>query len=266
MNESLYTEIAHAEANGTRVCVVTVVSTKGSTPRKSGAKMLVYPDGKTAGTIGGGAVERVVVEKAIELCGSGEPTTFTFSLEKEAEQKENMLCGGEMTFFLEPLGYAQHLHIFGGGHCGLALAQCAAHAGFVIHVYDDRPEIVSSDRFPHAASLQCDEYAKMSAHLRCDENDYIAIMTQGHIADEIVLENVLKSGAKYIGMMASTRKRKEVFSHLSDKGISDDVLKRIHSPIGVDINAETPEEIAVSIVAELISVSRSERTTKTCPA
>ncbi|MCX7847734.1 MAG: XdhC family protein [bacterium] len=241
---------------GEPVCMVTVAATQGSTPRKVGAKMLVYRDGRTCGTIGGGQVERDITAAALEALQARRAGLRTLQLNASSPAEPGMMCGGEMTFLLEPSGAVRHLHIFGAGHCGLALAQAAAPAGFLVHIYDDRPELVVRERFPMAASLHTGTFAELTRAFTPVPDAYVAIMTHAHAHDAEVLAALIEAPCVYIGLMASQRKRAQTWAALADQGISADALARVHCPIGLAIGAETPEEIAVSIVAELISVAR----------
>ena len=257
MNDiDLYKNILMQLERGTPFCVVTVMATGGSAPRKAGAKMIVLEDGTIHGTVGGGLVERKMHDKALEALQRGTSTVETFSLASEKDTSEGMICGGEMTFFLEPHTTGKHVYIFGAGHCGYALARSAVLAGFSIHVLDDRLEVATRERFPMAASITVGNYAEIAAQLEPAREAYITIMTEAHSGDERVLENVIRKECRYIGMMASTRKRKIIYTNLCDKGITAEELEKVHSPIGLGIKAETPEEIAVSILAELIQVDR----------
>ena len=253
---TIYEDILACQKAGVPFCVVTVTAATGSTPRKAGAKMIVLEDGTIQGTIGGGLVERKMHDRALEVLQSGAPVDETFSLAAETDTSEGMICGGEMRFFLEPHTTGKHIYIFGAGHCGYALARSAALAGFSIHVLDDRPEVATRERYPMAASITVGNYAELSAQVQPTKEAYITIMTEGHSGDETVLENVLRKECWYIGMMASTRKREIIYSNLLKKGITEQELEKVYSPIGLKIAAETPEEIAVSIVAELIQVNR----------
>ncbi len=163
-----------------------------------------------------------------------------------------MICGGEMQVFIEPISAGSPLYIFGGGHCGLALARLAVETDFAVHIIDDREEIASPERFPMAASITIGNYNKISKEIVLPENAFVAIMTQGHSADADVLENLITKKYFYIGLMASKRKRAQIFGKLAANGIDKKLLENVHSPIGLDIGAETPEEIAVSILAEMI--------------
>jgi xanthine dehydrogenase accessory factor len=259
-NVSIYEDILSCMKAGISFCMVTVTSAAGSTPRKAGAKMIVLEDGSIKGTIGGGMVEQKMRKKALEVLRDGTPGIETYSLAADHNSSEEMICGGEMTFFLEPHTTGKNVYIFGAGHCGYALARAAHLAGFSIHVLDDRPEVATRERYPMAASITVGDYAEISAQFQPANDAYITIMTQAHAGDETVLEHVLRKECRYIGMMASTRKREIIYKNLQDKGITEQELKRVHSPIGLEIDAETPEEIAVSIVAELIKVSWQENT------
>jgi xanthine dehydrogenase accessory factor len=257
MNASLLEHAAAAIRSGQSVCLVTVVETSGSTPRKAGAKMLVFADGRTEGTIGGGLVERAMVAQAAEVLATGAPRLVTHMLQGESAESSEMICGGEMRIYLEPYGRGRHLYIFGGGHCGLALAPVAARVGFAVHVLDDRPEVVTRERFPMAASLTHGTYADIAGRIKLRPDAYLVIMTESHRGDAAVLANVITHEYVYLGMMASTRKRAQTFTALQAQGIAADMLARVHSPIGLPIDSETPEEIAVSITAELVQVARA---------
>jgi xanthine dehydrogenase accessory factor len=259
-NMTIYEDILACLKAGMPFCVVTVTAASGSTPRKAGAKMIVLEDGTIKGTIGGGLVEQKMRDKALQVLRDGTPIVETYSLAAEQSSSEEMICGGEMTFFLEPHTTGKHVYIFGAGHCGYALARAAHLAGFSIHVLDDRTEAATRERYPMAASITTGNYTEISSQLDPAKDAYITIMTQAHAGDETVLEHVLRKECRYIGMMASTRKREIIYKNLRGKGVTDQELERVHSPIGLEIDAETPEEIAASIVAELIRVSRQADT------
>ncbi len=256
MNVQFYKQLLSALKKGMPVCLVTVTATKGSTPRKTGAKMLVFPDGRTIGTIGGSLVEKQTTQKAIEAIKTRTPLVETFTLTKENQNKTGMICGGEMTVFLEPIGEARNLYIFGAGHCGHALARAADAVGFLVHILDDRPDVASSERFPMAASITVGDYDEISSTMQPMPDAYIAIMTAAHAGDAVVLKNTITKTYRYIGMMASARKRAQIYAKLSEQGIDRSLLEKVRAPIGLDINAETPEEIAVSIAAELVKTAR----------
>ena len=168
-----------------------------------------------------------------------------------------MVCGGDLEIFIEPVVAEPRLFIFGGGHIALALAKIAKLAGFKIVVIDDRPEFATPQRFPEAERTLVTDFAGAFSKLSIRSSDYIVIITHGHKGDEVVLEQALKTEAKYIGMIGSSKKNEAIFSHLRAKEISQEVLNKVFTPIGIRISAQTPAEIAVSILAEMIKVRRS---------
>jgi xanthine dehydrogenase accessory factor len=174
---------------------------------------------------------------------------------KEAEEV-GMVCGGELEVFIEPILTPSTLYLFGGGHISLPLAKIGKLLGFKIAVIDDRAEFANTDRFPEADVILAGDFTKSFPKLKIDKSSYIVIVTRGHQHDELVLEWAVGTLAKYVGMIGSKTKVKTIFSHLLARGISKEKLDRVHAPIGLEIEAQTPEEIAVSILAEIIKVRR----------
>jgi len=254
----IYQEIVNIKAEGAEAALVTVVSAEGSTPREEGAKMVVKTDGSIIGTIGGGKIEERATREALEAIRVGKPKRLSFSL-REGEEL-GMICGGNTEIFIEPILSPPTLHIFGGGHIGLSLVKISKLLGFKVVVIDNRPEYASAERFPEADLTILEEYDKSFQKLKMDNSSYIVIVTYGHKGDETVLEKALATEAKYIGMIGSRNKNRTVFSHLLAKGIPQEQIDRVHAPIGLDIKAQTPEEIAISILAEIILVRRSADT------
>jgi xanthine dehydrogenase accessory factor len=255
--DDIYQEIVRVKAEGEEAALVTVVLATGSTPREEGAKMLVKPDGSILGTIGGGSLEAQVIGEAVKVIKQGKPRRLHMSLTAKEAGEVGMICGGELEVFIEPILTPPALYIFGGGHISLPLARMGKLLGFKIAVVDDRSEFAHPDRFPEADIVLAEDFAKSFARLKIDKSSYIVIVTRGHQHDELVLEWAVGTPAKYIGMIGSKTKVKAVFSHLLAKGIAQEQLDRVHSPIGLEIEAQTPEEIAVSILAEVIKVRRS---------
>jgi len=253
--QDIYQEIVKIRAEGEEAALVTVVSASGSTPREEGAKMLVRPDGSIVGTIGGGSLEARVIKEAIEQIKKGKPQRLSFKL--KAGHEPGMICGGDVEVFIEPIVSPPTLYIFGGGHIALPLAKMSKLLGFKIVVVDDRPEFANPERFPEAELTLAQDFDKVFNKLRIDKSSYIVIVTHGHKGDEVVLERAARTEAKYIGMIGSKTKNKAVFSHLLAKGIPQELLDKVCAPIGLEIHAQTPEEIAVSILAEIIQVRRS---------
>ena len=253
----IYQEIVRIKSEGEEAALVTIVTTTGSTPREEGAKMLVKADGSILGTIGGGNLEAQVIEEAIKVIGQGKPKRIHIGLTAKEVEEEGMLCGGELEVFIEPILTPPTLYIFGGGHISLPLAKMGKLLGFKIAVIDDRAEFANPDRFPEAEIILADHFTKSFPKLKIDKSSYIVIVTRNHQYDDIVLEWAVGTQAKYIGMIGSKTKNKAIFSHLLAKGISRELLDKVHAPIGLEIHAQTPEEIAVSILAEIVTVRRS---------
>ena len=255
MQDDIYQEIVRIKAEGEEAALVTVVSASGSTPREEGAKMLVRTDGSIMGTIGGGSIEKQVIKEALGIIKLGVPQRLCYRL-KEGEEL-GMICGGDTEIFVEPILSAPTVYIFGGGHIALPLAKMVKIAGFKIVVIDDRPEYANPQRFPEAERTLVTDFAQAFSKLKADKSSYIVIVTHGHRGDEAVLGGAIATQAKYIGMIGSKTKNTAVFSHLLAKGASQEKLDQVHAPIGLSIHAQTPEEIAVSILAEIIQVKRS---------
>jgi xanthine dehydrogenase accessory factor len=253
----IYQEIVRIKEEGGEAALVTIVSVSGSTPREEGTKMLVKADGSITGTIGGGSLEAQVIDEAIKVIKQGKPQRLHMSLTAKKAGEAGMICGGELGVFIEPILTPLTLYIFGGGHISLPLAKVGKLIGFNIVVIDDRAEFANTDRFPEAERVLAGDLNQSFGQLKIDKSSYIAIVTRGHQYDELVLEWALGTSAKYIGMIGSKTKVKTIFSHLMAKGVPKEKLDSVHSPIGLEIEAQTPEEIAVSILAEIIKVRRS---------
>lgn len=254
--QDIYQEIVRILAEDKEAAVVTIISASHSTPRGVGAKMLVRADGSIVGTIGGGKAELESIKESLNVMATGRPKRLYFNLVPRAGG-EGMICGGEMEVFIEPVLQAPTMFLFGGGHISLALAKIGKLVGFKIAVIDNRAEFANRERFPEADQVIGDDYVRSFSQLKIDKSSYIVIITQGHKSDEAVLGLALGTPAKYIGMIGSKTKVKTVSANLLAKGITQEQLNSVHSPIGLETNAETPEEIAVSIMAEIIKVCRS---------
>ncbi len=248
----LIERIAELKKQGKSFCIVTVVDSQGATPRKAGARGLFFPDGSLEGTVGGGNIELEATQIAQQVLKSKDPLLRKFDLENL--EVGGMICGGSMTLFFEPVLPDQMLTIFGGGHVGRAVARVAYEAGWRVRVIDEREGVLDPQFFPEQAELIVDNYLKYISNSNFGSNDWIVIVTPKHKHDEQVLESVIHHSAAYIGMMGSPKKVKEVMASLKAKGISDDILKKAHAPVGLNIGTETPGEIAVSIVGEMLAV------------
>ncbi len=252
----IYQELANVISKGERAVLATIISSQGSTPRKAGAKMLIKEDGTFVGTVGGGGTEQQLRSIVTEVMKSGQSQIVHFDLSGK-DSALQMICGGQMDVFLEPILPPETLYFFGAGHVSQSTATIGKMLGFRVVVIDPRPEYNNSERFPEADSLIVEEYDSAFSKLNVDENGYIVIYTTGHVVDEQCLQFAVGTKAKYIGMIGSKKKASEVKERLLQKGVPPQQLDRAHSPIGLEIGAETPDEIAISILAEIVSVRRS---------
>jgi xanthine dehydrogenase accessory factor len=251
----IYREIADTIARGEPGVVATVVGSNGSSPRKAGAKMLIRSDGSFTGTVGGGAMEKKVIERAARVGKSGIPQMLHFDLEGK-EERPDAICGGKVDIFLEPLPAAESILILGAGHIGQNVTSMGKTLGFRVEVIDPRPEFNNRDRLPSADSLVLEGYADGLRKAKVDKRTYIVIVTPGHAWDGECLQIAAVSRAAYVGMIGSRKKVKEVKERLAAKGVPRARLDAVHAPIGLDIGSETPEEIALSILAEIVKIKR----------
>jgi len=252
----LFEEIVRMRREGRRGALATIVHTNGSIPSYESSRMLVRDDGSIAGTIGGGCVEAEVWAAAKEVMLAEAPRKMTFSLNNEAVYDNGLICGGTLEVFVEPILPQPKLYIFGGGHISMALAQAAHAAGFAIGVVDDRESFANAKRFPMADEIYA-SYPEGFERIRPNASTYLVIVTRGHRDDMRVLEWAVGTPARYIGMIGSKRKVLSVYRALEEKaGLKPEAFERVHAPVGLDIGALTPEEIAISIAAELIAVRR----------
>jgi len=252
MYYDIYREIVRLADIGEDAAVATVIKVMGSTPREEGAKMLVYADGRTLGTVGGGNIEKQVTQEALGVIKSGQAKKLEYRLNPKGEL--GMICGGDTEVFIEPVTAAPRLFIFGAGHIGLPLARMAAITDFKVVVVDDRAEYATAERFPDAAEIIVSDFKSSFEKIKVSPTSFIVIVTHGHKGDETVLEGALRTPARYIGMIGSKTKNQAVFGHLLERGFTQADLERAHAPVGLRIHAQTPEEIAVSILAEILMV------------
>jgi xanthine dehydrogenase accessory factor len=252
-----YAELARYIKKHRKVAVATVVDTGGSHPRDMGAKMIILPDGTGVGTVGGGKVEHLVMEDALGGMEAGAPFSKHYTLLPEDEGGVGMECGGDVMVFFEYPGSAETLLICGGGHIASCLSPMAARADFSVVVVDQRPEFASKERFPDAAAVHCMSMEDPALRGLVDGDTYAVVMTHAHVNDKEAVANILGARPKYLGMIGSSRKVEAIFGKLRDDGADEQTLGAIYSPIGLDIGAETPGEIAASILAELVAVRRT---------
>lgn len=257
MIEDIYDKIVTLRSNGIRFALATVIADKGMTPQKDTAKMLIGETATLFGTIGGGAVEAEVIREAREVILSGTPKRLVFDLSRDDPEKNVFVCGGLMEVYVEPVTPSPTLYIFGTGNAGRALAEIAAIAGFRIVVVDDREKYATTERFPQADKFFIDSYDNILNTLEMNNDSYIFISTRDHHIDEICLKFALKSPARYIGMLGNRKKVKLLEGFLDAEGVDRSQLRLVSVPVGFDIGAETPEEIAISITAELIAARKN---------
>ena len=254
----LFEEIVRMRKAGQRAALATIVHTNGSIPSYESSRMLVREDGSIAGTIGGGCVEADVWAAAKEVMARETPRKMTFHLNNEASYDNGLICGGTLEVFVEPILPQPVAYIFGGGHISMALARSAHAAGFGIVVVDDREQFANPDRFPMAQELYT-SYEDAVARLQPNGSSYLVIVTRGHRDDMRVLAWAVRTPARYIGMIGSKRKVLSVYQALEKEGYSPAEFAGVYAPMGLEIGALSPEEIAMSITAELIAVRRNVR-------
>ena len=252
----IFEEIVRLRRAGKRAALATIVHTNGSIPSYESSRMLVREDSSIAGTVGGGCVEAEVWAAAKEVIRSEAPRKMTFNLNNEASYDSGLICGGTLEIFVEPILPQPVLYIFGGGHVSMAVAQAAQAAGFAIGVIDDRETFANAERFPMAREIYT-SYEEAFTRLQPTAASYLVIVTRGHKDDMRVLAWAVGTDARYIGMIGSKRKVLSVYKALEKEGLPAEKFERVHAPVGLEIGALTPEEIAVSITAELIAVRRN---------
>jgi xanthine dehydrogenase accessory factor len=256
MPTDLFEEIVRMRRAGERGALATIVHTNGSIPSYESSRMLVRDDGSIVGTIGGGCVEAEVWAAAKEVIVAEQPRKMTFNLNQDAAYDAGLICGGTLEIFVEPILPQPLLYIFGGGHISSAVARVASASGFSITIADDREAFSNTERFPMADKLYT-TYEDAFAKIVPNASSYLLIVTRGHRDDMRVLAWAVRTEARYIGMIGSKRKVLSVYKALEKEGYSPEEFERVHAPVGLDIGALTPEEIAVSITAELIAVRRN---------
>jgi xanthine dehydrogenase accessory factor len=252
----IYSEICNLRRQGRRSALATIVNVSGSIPSATAAKMLVRDDGSILGTIGGGCVENDVREGALEVMKDEKPRTFNFNLNQLPNDDAGLVCGGSLQIFVEPVIPPPVLYIFGAGHVGFYIYKVALIAGFEVVVIDDRDAFANRERFPEALDVRSGDMDLMMSELDPPDSSFIAIVTRGHRHDMRVLRWAVDTKARYVGMVGSGRKVLTVFEELEKEGIPRESFDRVFAPIGLQLGSVTPEEIAVSIVAEMIAIRR----------
>jgi len=249
----IYEEIVRLRKLGRSSVLATIIECRGSSPQKQGAKMLVRDDGTTLGTLGGGCIEAEVVQHGLMAMQDGQPRTVPFELN---EKEGGLVCGGSVTVYIEPVPAEPRLVILGAGHVGRALATLARFAGFQVTVTDDRPEYANRDSVPDAHDIVVSGFPSVFSRIPVDGGTCIVVATRGHNHDLDAVQAALRTDAGYIGLLGSRRKKGLLMNALRDAGFAREDIERIVIPVGLPIGSATPEEIAVSIMAQIIQRRR----------
>ncbi len=258
MNREVFAAVSDALERGEPAALVTIVATKGSTPQRVGAKMLVFSDGRIVGTIGGGCYENDAFWKAREAITNRKPLLLHYELSDDFAQESGLICGGQMDVYIEPIEPSPELYVIGAGHVGFHLARLANEVGFRVHVIDDREKFANAERFPAAAEIVVDDIPAWIGRANLPPHAYAVIVTRGHTNDLEALRALAPRELRYLGLIGSRAKVARIYDALRADAMASDLLKRVHAPIGLDIGAVTPQEIAVSILAELIAVKHGK--------
>ncbi len=253
----VYEEILRLRKLGQKCAIATIVQVRGSIPSYESAKLLVREDGSMIGTIGGGCVEAEVWNAAREVIEKEQPRHLSFNLGQDAAYDNGLICGGQLDIFVEPVLPVPGAFIFGAGHISKSISKVATLAGFAANIIDNRENFANRERFPEAAEIYAEEYEEVFGRLPVNETSYIIIVTRGHRDDMRVLRWAVTTNARYIAMIGSKRKVISVVKELRAEGIPLESFERVSAPMGLEIGAVAPEEIAVSVVAEMIAVRRN---------
>jgi xanthine dehydrogenase accessory factor len=253
----LYAEIVRLRNLGQKCALATIVEVNGSIPSYESAKMLVREDGSMMGTVGGGCVEAEVWNAAREVLETEKPRHLSFSLGEDAAYDQGLICGGQLNIFVEPVIPQPRAFIFGGGHVSKSISRVATLAGFSTSIVDNREAFANRERFPEAEATYAEEYEDVFPRLPVNSSSYLVIVTRGHRDDMRVLRWAVSTPAKYIAMIGSKRKTIAVVKELEKEGLPREAFQRVFAPMGLEIGAESPEEIAISVVAEMIAVRRA---------
>jgi xanthine dehydrogenase accessory factor len=250
--ENLFESILCLQKTGQAAALVIITRTKGSTPRRPGAKMIVLQDGKTIGTMGGGDLEKRVIDEAIAAINAGEPRVSSFTLDME-KGKLDMMCGGELDVYIDLILPKAKLFIFGAGHITRSLAPLMKMAGFQVSVVEDSPDLLQKDKLPETEDLILTDMEQFARDLPSDPGTYIVLLSRGYSRDKTILSQLIQKDFKYIGMIGSLRKINMMKEELQKEEIPEEAFSKLKAPIGLDIVAETPEGIAISVAAEIIA-------------
>jgi xanthine dehydrogenase accessory factor len=258
--KTVFAELEEAHERGESVALVTILETRGSTPQKAGAKMVVGRDGRLRGTVGGGCVESDILWRAQRVIEKRSPEVASYDFNAD-EDENGLICGGSMKVFIEPIIPPPRVYVIGAGHVAQPVSQVAKVAGFEVVVLDDRVKYATPERFPEADVVRAGPIPELAEEFQYGDNAFVVIVTRGHKEDEEALRTFIGKETAYLGLIGSVTKIEKIVKRLEREGVSPERLSRVHSPIGLDLGGSTPGEIAVSIVAELLAV-RYQRTGK----
>jgi xanthine dehydrogenase accessory factor len=262
MNEEVFQAIGEALQRGEPAALATIIRTEGSTPQRVGAKMLVFADGRSVGTIGGGCYENDAFWKARKSLETHKSIVARYELTDDIAEESGLICGGQMEVYIEPLEGSPHLYLVGAGHVAFHLAKLAATVGFRVHVLDDREKFANTERFPEAHEVTVDSIPEWLERADLPAQAYAVILTRGHRYDLDALRALIGRELRYLGLIGSKAKVARLYEALEEESVPAERLTCVHAPVGLAIGAVTPQEIAVSILAELIAVKygKIERT------
>jgi len=252
----IFEEIVELRRAGRHGALATIVSARGSIPSFELAKMLVRDDGSIVGTMGGGCVEAEVWQAAREVMEEEKPRTLSFNLNHDPKYDTGLVCGGTLEVYVEPILPVQTAYLFGAGHVSVNVYRAARMAGFDVVVVDDRESYANRERFPEAKDIYANDFEHVLSQLAPNHSSYLVVVTRGHRDDMRVLRWAVETSARYIGMIGSQRKVIAIYKQLEKEGIAAEKLARVYAPVGLEIGAVTPEEIAIAIVAEMIAIRR----------
>ncbi len=253
---AVYEALNEAQQEGKPAALATIIDVQGSVPRHAGSKILVWADGTFVGTVGGGAMESRVIQEALATIHTGEPRLRSYSL-NDIQAGDAGVCGGTVQLFIEPIAITPTLLVIGVGHVGKALAELGKWAGFRVVISDDREDFCNPEYLPDMNGYLVCKPIEIAERMAINAHTYIAAVTRGLPVDIHLIPSLLKTSAPYIGVIGSRRRWALTSQALKQEhGLTDEDLKRVHAPIGLELQAETPKEIAVSILAEMIMKRR----------
>ncbi|MCC6615908.1 MAG: XdhC family protein [Anaerolineae bacterium] len=252
---AVFEALIAAQNDGEPVALATIIAAQGSVPRHEGSKLLVRADGTFVGTVGGGQMEALVIKEALDALAQGNARTVSYSLNDIAAGDPGV-CGGTVQIFIEPIGVSPTLLVIGGGHVGKALAELGKWMGFRVLLSDDRPEFCNEDYAPGLDGYYICKASELPAQIKITAQTHIAAVTRGLPIDIDLIPILLATDAPYIGLIGSRRRWALTVNALKERGLSEAEIARVRAPIGLELNAETPKEIAISIMAEITMLRR----------